>query len=413
MQIPLAQDGLDEIEIEAITKIFRAGNLTMGKHVREFELDFARKLGVQHAIMVNSGSSANLLALEMLANHIGKKKLQTRGDYYIAVPAVLWPTSIWPIVQLGFRALVIDTREDSLEIDIDLLVAAKADFGDQLVGAVLIHPLGKALNLTKVNDLRVKHGMFIIEDTCESLGAGNSGEFAGSVGNVGTFSFYYSHHITTVEGGMVVTNSDSDANRLLSMRAHGWTRNRLDRVEIESKYSDFNKDFLFVTSGYNFRPMEFQGALGVSQLKKLDNFIVARVSNVLRVVGVLKNSNFRVIGSDFEATDIVEQRDQNLHPVPHSWMAIPIAYKGQRMTLAEIHKFLNSNGIATRPILAGNFMSQPAAEDEMISVFQGTNNADDIYRRSFMIGNHHNFTEEQLFHLLAVLEKIILVDEQK
>lgn len=413
MEIPLAQDGLDEIEIESVARIFREGNLTMGKHVREFELDFARKFGVKHAVMVNSGSSANLLALEMLAKHIGVQNHQIRANYYVAVPAVLWPTSIWPIVQLGFRALVIDTKVDSLEMDLDLLIKAKLDLGDQLVGAVLIHPLGRALESSRIRELRDNYGMFIIEDNCESLGAGTNGEFAGTVGDVGTFSFYYSHHITTVEGGMIVSNSDSDVNEILSMRAHGWTRIRQDRKEIESKYPEFNKDFLFVTSGYNFRPMEFQGALGVSQLKKLDKFIETRTSNVSRVVEVLKNSNFRVIGSDSEAIKVSDQGIGDKPPVPHSWMAIPIAYKGQSLTLSEIHSFLNKNGIATRPILAGNFMNQPAAVHEMISVFKGTSNADGIYEQSFMIGNHHNLSEEQLTHLMATFERIISLDEQK
>jgi len=363
--------------------------------------------------MVNSGSSANLLALEMLAKHIGVRNPKDRANFFVAVPAVLWPTSIWPIVQLGFKALVIDTKEDSLEIDFDLLIKAKADLGDQLVGAVLIHPLGRALDLAKIKDLKDNHGMFIIEDNCESLGAGIDGEFAGTVGNVGTFSFYYSHHITTVEGGMIVTNSDSDMNEILSMRAHGWTRNRQDRQEIEFEYSEYNKDFLFVTSGYNFRPMEFQGALGVSQIKKLDSFIKTRTSNVSRVVETLKNSNFEVIGSDLGAFNNAEQDSQSELPVRHSWMAMPITYKGNSLTLTDIHSFLNDNGIATRPILAGNFIDQPAADHEMISVFQRTTNADDIYQRSFMIGNHHNLSEEQISHLLTTFERIISVDEQK
>ena len=159
--------------------------------------------------------------------------------------------------------------------------------------------------------------------------------------------------------------------------------------------------------------MEFQGALGVSQIKKLDAFIETRASNVSRVVETLKNSNFSVIGSDLEPIGSSEQDTQRELPVRHSWMAIPITYKGQGLTLTDIHNFLNDNGVATRPILAGNFIDQPAADHEMISVFQGTRNADDIYQRSFMIGNHHNLSEEQLSHLLKTFERIILVDEQK
>lgn len=413
MEIPLALNGLDESEIEAVCTIFRSGNLTMGKQVENFESSFARKMRVKHAIMVNSGSSANLLALEILATKYAKVDFSSRSNYYVAVPAILWPTSIWPIIQLGFRALIIDTEPDSLEIDFDLILEAKKKFGSALIGAVLIHPLGKSLNLDKIGELREKHGMFIVEDNCESLGSGSLKKFAGTVGDVGTFSFYYSHHITTVEGGMIVTNSDSIANNILSMRAHGWTRNRLDKKEIESNYPNFNRDFLFVTSGYNFRPMEFQGVLGLSQLSKLDGFIDKRIKIVSRVVDILKGSNFHILGASKHTLEQINANDAVPEPVAHSWMAIPIFYSGSNLKMSEIHNFMNENGVATRPILAGNFVKQPAGAHESITSFKDLPNSENIYLNSFMIGNHHNITDLQLEHLVKSLEKMTFLDEQR
>ena len=410
IEVPLAQDGLDEEEIEMVCSIFRSGSLTMGKAVREFEQVFAKKIGVKHAVMVNSGSSANLLALELLADQVSKQEGLKKEDLYVAVPAILWPTSIWPIIQAGFKALIIDTRPNSLEIDFEVLIEAKKEMGTQLVGVVLIHPLGKALDLSKARELKEQHGLFVLEDNCESLGAGNNNKFAGSIGQAASFSFYYSHHITTVEGGMVVTNSEESANALLSMRAHGWSRNRLDREQIELKFPEKDKNFLFVTSGYNFRPMEFQGALGISQLGKLDNFIEQRIANVTRINKSLTCSNFKIIGAD--ETTLGNPQNKEAGFVCHSWMAIPILYTGLTLSQSEIHSFMNDHGVATRPILAGNFLEQPAGKHESIKIYKSVLNSTYTYEHSFMISNHHNLTEAQLGRIEETFLKLISIDEE-
>ena len=410
IEVPLAQDGLDEDEIEMVCSIFRSGNLTMGKAVQEFEKRFAEKIGANYAVMVNSGSSANLLALELLADQVTQQGRLRTEDLYVAIPAILWPTSIWPIIQLGFKALVIDTKPDTLEIDFNSLIDAKKELGDQLVGVVLIHPLGKSLDLAIVKNLEEKHGLFVHEDNAESLGAGNHNRFAGSMGKVGTFSFYYSHHITTVEGGMVVTNSEESANKLLSMRAHGWTRNRLDREQIELRYPDKDRNFLFVTSGYNFRPMEFQGALGISQLAKLEKFVEKRISNVDRINSTLKGSNFRIIAAD--ETTLPKAQSSHFAPVDHSWMAIPILYSGTTFSLSEIHRFLNDNGVATRPILAGNFLDQPAGKHDRIEIYKSVVNSIHTYNNSFMMSNHQNLTDAQLEHIEKTFTELIFIDEK-
>jgi CDP-6-deoxy-D-xylo-4-hexulose-3-dehydrase len=399
MDIPLALDGLSESEIEMVCDIFRSGNLTMGSYVAKFESEFANRFGVKHAVMVNSGSSANLLALEAFVDTLTPQQYSDRSKYSIAVPAVLWPTSLWPVIQLGFRVLLIDTLPNSLEIDLDQLVLAKRELGDRLIGAVLIHPLGKSLDLERIQTIREEFGLFILEDNAESLGSGDNQRFAGTVGDFGTFSFYYSHHITTVEGGMVVTNDDKQADNLRSMRAHGWTRNRMDKNLIQVQFPELPKDFLFVTSGYNFRPMEFQGALGSSQLTQLETFIEMRISNAKRIHEATKNTIFSLIAADSSSTEISETTRGKIIPRPHSWMALPIHCSLGISASQQVQKILTERGISTRPLLAGDFSSQPAGQHPMISSYRDLSNSKALYASSFMVGNHHNYSDEQMNYL--------------
>lgn len=401
IEIPLAMQGLDEAEIELVCNVFRSGNHTMGAHVQEFELAFAKKMKVKHAVMVNSGSSANLLALEAITRGLANKVDQKKG--LVAVPAILWPTTIWPIIQLGYKALLIDTLPNSLEIDLEQLISAKEKYGEELVGAFIIHPLGKSVSLKRIKYIKDKYGIFIIEDTCESLGAGEDQIFAGTVGDFGTFSFYYSHHMTTVEGGMVVTNSDTYADDLKSMRAHGWTRNRSDRAHFEDDGDSLEQDFNFVTSGFNFRPMEFQGALGLSQLKKLDTFIERRIEIADHISSSIPESYIEIIESSNTLNFLKSTNNHN--PVNHSWMALPCRLKNSRIKLADLHYKLNQAGIHTRPLLAGNFSKQLAGRDKAIHSFGSLQNSESIYETSFMLGNHHGFSEEQVNKIIDELRK--------
>jgi CDP-6-deoxy-D-xylo-4-hexulose-3-dehydrase len=402
--VPLALEGLTPDEIELVCEVFRSGNLTMGDRVREFELEFAQKFKSSFAVMVNSGSSANLLALEVLRTSTLKKSFGKKDDQFVAVPAVLWPTSLWPIIQLGFKVLLIDSKPNSLEIDFDQLLQAKEEYGSRLIGAVLIHPLGQSLDLNSVQQLQQDSDFFVLEDNCESIGSGNNNRYAGTVGDFGSFSFYYSHHMTTVEGGMITTNNEAYANELLSMRAHGWTRNRLDKKTLELTHPSLSKEFLFVTSGFNVRPMEFQGALGSSQLRKLDSFIAKRIENAKIVDNSINQSLFHLIGSDSlrasgaKFTPSVE--------TPNSWMALPITVKLDGLNVNDIRSQIEDAGISTRPILAGDFSSQPASGDPSIQLYGALENSKSVYRKSFMIGNHHNYSKEQIELIGDVLVEV-------
>lgn len=397
MEIPLAMQGLDSDDLKLVNEVFMSGQHTMGARVKSFEEEFANYVGTKYAVMVNSGSSANLLALEVAARG-QSKKLEGKQGQYIAVPAVLWPTSLWPIIQLGYKVLVIDTLADSLMIDLAKLQKAKFDYGESLVGAVLIHPLGRALNLAMIEKIKNELNLFVIEDTCESLGSGNHNKHSGTVGDFGTFSFYFSHHITTVEGGMVVTNNLQDYDDLISMRAHGWTRNRSDKEKIEEKNPQLHRDFLFYTSGYNFRPMEFQGALGSSQLKKFPGFLTKRIANATKIAEEIAGSEFEIL--DFTEKDYGRTR----HGIPsHSSMALPIKHKNPNTDIRKIMDYLSSKKVASRPLLAGNTLHQPAFNHPSVKVYENLENSSTLYKQSFMLGNHHNYNNEQIKKIIEVL----------
>lgn len=404
-KIPLAMEGLSKEEIDLVCDVFRSGNLTMGSHVSNFETEFASFLGAKHAIMVNSGSSANLLAIDLMIRKATTNKKLARGELFIAVPAILWPTSLWPVIQLGLRVLLIDSEKDSLKIDLDKLLDAKKQYGEHLVGAVLIHPLGESLDLEKISLLKEIHNLLILEDNAESLGAGNNIQFAGTVGDFGSFSFYYSHHMTTVEGGMVVTNNSEAADDLRSLRAHGWTRNRTDKSTIEKANSKLPKDFLFITSGYNVRPMEFQGVLGSSQLKQLPEFIKKRVNNANLIYEGLRGSQIELISGHKSIPLQESEKVSTFTPVPHSWMALPIRCHDKERSI-KIQSELNLMGVSTRPLLAGDFTSQPAGNNPNIESFAELINSKKTYETSFMIGNHHNLTRTQVEFLIECLKKL-------
>lgn len=400
--VPLVTEGLSEKEIELAVASLRSGIHTMGKSVERFENEFAKYLGVEGAVMVNSGSSANLLALEAILRGRSKPYGDIEVGSFVAVPSILWPTTLWPVVQLGLRPLLIDTKPESLEIDLEQLILAKESFGDRLVGAIVIHPLGKSIDLVSLKNTCQALDIFLIEDTCESLGSGNNDRFAGTVGIAGTYSFYYSHHITTIEGGMVVADNKSFLNDLRSMRAHGWTRTRTDKDTWISDYPELGADFLFVTSGFNFRPMEIQGVLGLSQLNKFPNFLAKRLDNVKRIHEAATQSELTLIGF---TEDQVVARDSKR--ALNSWMTFPFLCKPNSRLKAE-EKF-RSMGIATRPLIAGPFWNQPAFSPKQVTLFGDLTNARFTVENSFMIGNHHSLSEEQVQRICDAIRSCSIV----
>jgi CDP-6-deoxy-D-xylo-4-hexulose-3-dehydrase len=400
MNVPLAPNGLYEEDIEQIIQVLRSGKLTMGSKVKQFEEEFARYLGTDFFVMMNSGSSANLAIIEALIRPTRSKPYLFPGDK-VLVPILAWPTTVWPIIQLGLVPIFVDIEINNLSINLN---AAKEilvrDRSKEIKALFPIHPLGFGLDNSELKIFCDENKLILIEDVCESLGSWVRGKHAGTSGLMSSFSFYFSHHMTTMEGGGVATNSPLLNDDLRSIRSHGWSRDRFDNDDWEFDIHPSLKKFNFVSTGFNIRPMEIQAAVGISQLKKLDYFIEKRKLNVSAVIKGLEGTKFSVLAGD--QLNLM-QRSR------HSWMHIPIRIDSMNCESdrQKIVRFLEDNKIETRPPLTGNFLSQPA----MTKNFKGFgneksyNNVNEISKSVFLVGCHQDLTLNQIGYLVEILKK--------
>jgi CDP-6-deoxy-D-xylo-4-hexulose-3-dehydrase len=271
----LAANTFGDEELKAIQRVVDGGRFTMGEHVKELEKRFAAYMGVSHAVMVNSGSSANLAAVA--AFFYKKDRPLQRGDEVI-VPAISWSTTYHPLQQYGLKLRFVDVELDSLNMDVSKLEEALTP-RTRMIVAVSI--LGNPAALDVMRAFADRHGLYFFEDNCESMDAELAGRKAGTFGDVGTFSFFFSHHISTMEGGMVLTDDLELAHLMRSIRAHGWTRDLPEGSPLfEPRDDDFFEAYRFILPGYNLRPLEMSGAIGLEQLKKLPGFTAARRENL-------------------------------------------------------------------------------------------------------------------------------------
>jgi CDP-6-deoxy-D-xylo-4-hexulose-3-dehydrase len=401
VRVPLASSGLRDCDIEAVIRVLKSGNLTMGAEVQNFESKMAKYLNVEHFVMVNSGSSANLLMLEALMRPAISLPRLHPGDS-VLVPAIAWPTTVWPLIQLGLNPLFVDVDPNTLALD---LGAAQELIDKSRIparGIFPIHPLGYAIPPSKLRDFVERNDLILINDVCESLGSWSEGKHAGTSGIAASFSFYFSHHITTMEGGGVATNDSLMADDLRSMRSHGWSRERSDSQDWNKHISSNDSKFLFVTTGFNFRPMEIQAAIGSLQIEQIDSFVEKRRKIVIRVLDALKGSELSIIGEKTLRTD----KEANAH----SWMLIPIKVGGENPITRkrEILKELETLEIETRPVLTGNFLAQPAIQRITRHTVDPENfrNATEIASTSFLIGAHHDLSAEQVDFLCQSLTSL-------
>ena len=396
MRIPLASSGLRESDIEAVLRVLKSGNLTMGAEVKKFEAKMASYLGVTNFVMVNSGSSANLLMLEALLRPAIAKPRLNPGDS-ILVPAIAWPTTIWPLIQLGLNPLFVDINPKTLALDLESAQELIDSSRIPVRGIFPIHPLGYSIPPSELNAFTKKNDLILINDVCESLGSWNEGKHAGTEGIAGSFSFYFSHHITTMEGGGIATNDDTFADDLRSMRSHGWSRDRTDVESWTAKKSSNDSKFLFVSTGYNVRPMEIQAAIGSEQIDDIDKFVEKRRSIASKVSAAVAGTNLSVIGSE----------SIQGNPESNSWMLIPIQVGGvdpvneKQAILAKLEEF----EVETRPVLTGNFLAQPAIQRITRHAVDPSHfvNATRITNEAFMVGAHHDLTDAQIDFLCEAL----------
>lgn len=359
-------------------------NVTMGAQVRAFEAEFAALVGAKHAVMVNSGSSANLLALAVLSNPSLPGALRP-GDE-VVVPAVTWATTISPILQHGCVPVLVDIDPTTLNLRPEDLANA---LSSRTRAVMPVHLLGNPVDMGPLLEFAAQHDLWVIEDTCESLGSSIGGQMVGSFGDCGTYSFYFSHHITTIEGGMLVTSDDRIADLARSMRAHGWTRDMTNRAEIEAANPWIDPRFLFVNVGYNLRPTELQAAFGLVQLKRLDSFNVSRRANAEYLLDAMSD-----LSSSGHLEFVTEQ-----HGARSTWFGFTVmAHSGEARR--HLSRHLEARGIATRPIVAGNLAVQPAFRDNPHRTVGHLAGATQVGERGLFIGNHPNLSRPQLEHIV-------------
>ena len=321
----------------------------MNKHTEFFEKEFAKKLKTKFALMVNSGSSANLLATFAACNPLRKNKFK-RGDEAL-IPVLCWSTSLWPLVQAGLKPKFVDINPKTLNVDADDLIS-KITKKTKVI--MLINVLGISADLDKIKNYAKKNNIIIIEDNCEALGAKYNNRFLGTFGDFGTFSFFYSHQITSGEGGMIVCNNREDYEILLALRSHGWSRSKHSYAKNAKKYPDLDSRYIFINSGFNVRPTDVQAAMGLNQFKRLNNFKKNRSLNKKKIIKKIQgdkrwNNQFSFINFS-----------KKINP---SYMNLPILVnKKYKKNKKKFLKFIEKKGLETRPIISGSFVNQPATK---------------------------------------------------
>lgn len=344
---PLGQNVHDADDILHMISNLLTEKFTMGEQVSNFEKMFAEYIGVKHAIMVNSGSSANLIALSVLTNHKCNNRLVS--DDEVLVPALCWSTSVFPIIQCNLTPVFVDVDSDTLNIDLEDL---ERKITSKTKAIMLVHVLGNSTNMNRLMEIVNKHNLILIEDTCESLGSKYNYKYLGTFGSIGTYSFYYSHHITTIEGGMVVTNDDDYYELMKCLRAHGWSRNLKNKDEIQAEFPDIDPRFTFVNLGYNVRPMELQATMGTSQLKKLETKNNNRKINYRKIISKIEKDPRNIFISfpnEIDSGDI-------------AWFGITL-FVNNTIVLKDYLNYLTNNGVENRPIITGNIIRQPVIKD--------------------------------------------------
>ncbi len=369
---PLLDDGLSRKDLNEGIKVLKSGRITMGERTQNFENKFRNFLGAKYALMVNSGSSANLLATFASCNPMRKKKFK-RGDEAI-IQSLCWPTSLWPLVQCGLKIKFVDINPKTLNVNADNLIKC---ISKKTKVILIINVLGLSTEIKKIRDFCNKKNIILIEDNCESLGAKYSKKFLGTFGDFGTFSFFYSHQITSGEGGMIICKDKNDYEILKSLRSHGWSREKKTAI----KYPYLDPRYIFINSGFNLRPTDIQAAIGLSQFKKLKKFMKIRISNRNKIIKSLKtHKNW---SDQFSFVEVPKK-------ISPSYMVFPIFLNRKfRKKKTQFINHIESKGLETRPIISGSFVKQPSTKlfklNPKKKKFLG---ADLVQELGFVIGLH-------------------------
>ena len=380
----LASSTWDNKELEAIQSVIDRDSYTMGDSVKEFEDNFSRFLDSKYTVMVSSGSAANLIATAAL--FYTKNPMLKRGDEVI-VPAVSWSTTYFPLQQYGLKLKFVDIDLDTLNYDLNALESAITENTKMIM---IVNLLGNPNNFDVINSFIKDKSIFIFEDNCESMGAKYKGKQTGTFGIMGTFSTFFSHHMATMEGGFITTDDEELYHILLSLRAHGWTRNLPKNNHVANKSDDwFEESFRFVLPGYNVRPVEMSGAIGIEQLKKLPSFLKQRRKNAKLFVELFKDHPDFIIQKDIDKS---------------SWFGFSMIIRPEStMKRKDVISKLEKNNIDSRPIVTGNFTRNEVMKYFDYEIFDDLKNADYLHENGFFVGNSQNDLETEINYLAKLL----------
>ena len=369
--------------------------LTTGRFTNQFECEFAKFFGLKHAILVNSGSSANLLALSCLTSpKLGERQLKP-GDEVITV-ATGFPTTVNPIVQNQLVPVFLDVTIPTYNLDVTQLEQA---YSERTSAVMLAHTLGNPFDVDAVIKFVRRHNLWLIEDCCDAVGATYHGRKVGTFGDLSTTSFYPAHHITMGEGGCVLTNQSLLKTLIESFRDWGrdcWCEPGKDNTcgkRFEWQLGDlphgYDHKYIYSHLGYNLKLTDMQAAVGVAQLKKLPAFIKARRRNFCALYDGLK---------DLEEFFILPEATPGSEP---SWFGFPVAVRpGAPFTRKDVVDFLEKNKIATRLLFGGNLVRQPAYRDVRYRVVGDLKNSDFVMNYLFWLGVYPGLTDQQLRYVL-------------
>ena len=389
MYWPLQENFLDTKTVNDLCYFIKSNNrLTQFTKVRNFEKNFSKWNGSKFSIFVNSGSSANLIMVQSC-----KEIYKWKNNDEIIVPSVTWPTTVTPVSQSGLKPIFVDVNLKDFSFDYDDL---KKKITNKTKAIFVAHLIGFPANIKKIKRIIGKKKIVLLEDCCESQGAKINQKKVGNFGIAGSFSFYWGHHMSTIEGGMICTNDEKFYNLCLLKRSHGLARELPLKKQnfYKRKYSKNNFKFLFLTDGFNLRSTEINAFLGLKMLKKINSWIKIRNNNYENFINIIKKykNKFKLIKN---------QKDISSFVLPFLMV--------NKIDKIKLENLLNTHGIETRPFIAGNLLRQP-----FLSRYSNKNflNADIIEHNAFYIGNNQFVNKKRINKLEMILDNFFKIKKK-
>ena len=382
-KIDLVKDTIDSDDIQKLISWLQTNpRLTKGELTVQFEKEWSDWLGKKYSVFVNSGSSANLAAIYGLLLS-GKLK-----NNKIVVPAVSWVTTVTPAVQFGMEPIMCECDEENLGLNINHLKQIIKDHDPSCI--ILVHVLGFPNHMDEILELCEKHNIRLIEDTCESMGSEYNNKKLGTFGDLSTFSFYFGHHMSTIEGGMISTDDEDLYHILLSIRSHGWDRDlpKSKQIELRKKYniSDFRSLYTFYYPGFNLRATDLQAFIGLQQLNKLSTIIENRNINYQRYHDGIKNTEWKI------------------NPPTNSFIS-NFSYPVITKNIKELVEKLTENNIECRPLICGSINEHPFWYERYGK--QELPISKKVHEYGLYLPNNHQMTIEEVDKVINIVNQYV------